>query len=40
VVCNIIIFFANLLRIRDITDDIERCAEMAGAGQNVECIVQ
>jgi len=35
----ILLFFAYLLHIRDITDDVERCAEMAGAGRNVEWIV-
>ena len=32
-------YFAYLLHIRDITDDVERCAEMACAGRNVEWIV-
>ena len=35
----ILLFFAHLLHIRDITDDVQRCAEMAGAGRNVEWIV-
>ena len=40
-VCNIILFclFIAHTGTCDITDDVERCAEMAGAGRTVEWLV-